>query len=758
MMNAPHPGGSSEFTRSGKGRACPVCGRTKDSDCAFNDELVLCHNNTGHKKGDQVNGYAFTGVSKDGRCGVFVPHKPLSKPQQRKDQVFQYSPTQITKRFYVNGKKVFCPQHKEDDEWVNGAGLEPWPLYRQAKVSGKRTVVEFEGEKCADIAAAGGLDAVSQPGHAWTDDAQRIERYRQLAATGTKRLVVVADNNSHGIKRANASAASATQAGLEARLLKADAVWTDIPAGGSIDDAPGSPQERAELLNEAAKQQEPWQEPLVSDDDGIDPYPGGEDQRQPLKYTELIELILKAIHEDDLDTEMALKAELMNRFRVPVGQVEAELLFRQMKLETASNQPKATPKSLDLDRVEGMDFMVDGFIPANDQTLLFGKAGTGKTTAAVGVATSVLFGEGFLDHPHPAPIGKVLFIASDSGPGPLKAVLQSAGIVDHPVFKEGPEKRFHLWASDSNQGMSAWIADLRGCLRLLEFVKEEGIDLVIIDSCKSVTAQSAISYADNKQVGSLLTYFKEAICAHTTVLWLSHDGTQGADTSSGAKAWKEVPSVVHRLEYDVDPQTKEVAKDYRRWVVQKKRLDRSREFYFEEDSGVLKLRDNQQVFPNCTAQLVNVLRDYFLHGQEEVSKGELVSSVETSAKTVENCLAKAVAAKHPEICRVRRGKYKLAPRIQESLKSVRVDREKVSKNSLSDCVSSSPRQTPIGGLGVSENPPRGNVGRSLEPSACNGLKGSSPHQGELSIEEIPINGCSLREIRCFGSGHDVEAD
>ena len=273
-----------------------------------------------------------------------------------------------------------------------------------------------------------------------------------------------------------------------------------------------------------------------------------------------------------------------------------------------------------------------------------------------------------------------------------------------------------------------------------------------------MTAQSAISYTDNKQVGSLLTYFKEVICAHTTVLWLSHDGTQGADTSSGAKAWKEVPSVVHRLEYDVDPQTKEVAKDYRRWVLQKNRTGRSREFYFEEDSGVLKLRDNQQVFPNCTAQLVNVLRDYFLHGQEEVSKGELVSSVETSAKTVENCLAKAVAAKHPEICRVRRGKYKLAPRIQESLKSVRVDREKVSKNSLSDCVSSSPRQTPIGGLGVSENPPRGNVGRSLEPSACNGLKGSSPHQGELSIEEIPINGCSLREIRCFGSGHDVEAD
>ena len=283
--------------------------------------------------------------------------------------------------------------------------------------------------------------------------------------------------------------------------------------------------------------------------------------------------ILDAITENDLDTEMALRAELMNKFRVPAGQVEADLLRHKMLLETAGEKKKAPPKSLDLAQVEGMDFLIDGHVPAEDQTLLFGKAGTGKTTVAVGWSRSVLCGEGFLDHPHPAKRGSVLFIASDSGPGPLKTVLQSAGVIDHPVFKNGAEKRFHLWASDRNQGMSAWIADLRGCMRLLEFIREEGIDLVIIDSCKSVTAPSAINYADNKQVGSLMTYFKEVICAHTTVVWLSHDGTQGADANAGAKTWKEVPSMVHRLEFDIDPKTKEVAKDYRRWVVQKNRLD-----------------------------------------------------------------------------------------------------------------------------------------------------------------------------------------
>ena len=77
-----------KFTRSGRGHPCPVCGRIKDADCSISIEMVLCHNNTGHKKGDQVKGWAFTGASSDGRCGVFVPHKPLSKPQKGETQFF----------------------------------------------------------------------------------------------------------------------------------------------------------------------------------------------------------------------------------------------------------------------------------------------------------------------------------------------------------------------------------------------------------------------------------------------------------------------------------------------------------------------------------------------------------------------------------------------------------------------------------------------------------------------------------------------
>lgn len=290
---------STKFTRSGRGHPCPICDRTKDADCSWNADMAYSHKNTHHKKGDQVKGWAFTGVTSDGRCGVFVPHKPLSKPQKGETQFFEYGPNHRIKRYYREGKKVFCPQHKKGDRWANGAGSEQWRLYGQDKVSGAKTVVEFEGEKCKNIAAAGGLNAVSQPGHAWSNAAHRVERYRQLAAAGTERLVIVADNDAHCIKRADASAASATQAGLQVRLLRAEQIWPGIPAGGSIHDAPGSPEQRAAALKEAANQQVIWTQPVAvaeqqEDEEGPDVW----------TYTGLIKRILQAITEDDLDTEM----------------------------------------------------------------------------------------------------------------------------------------------------------------------------------------------------------------------------------------------------------------------------------------------------------------------------------------------------------------------------------------------------------------------------------------------------------------------
>ena len=97
MPSALNGGGTTKFTPSSKYNACPVCGRVKDPECRISSELILCHKNTDHKVGDVIDGWAFTGVSSDGRTGEFTPHKPLEK---QPEIFYGYSDTQRSKRYY----------------------------------------------------------------------------------------------------------------------------------------------------------------------------------------------------------------------------------------------------------------------------------------------------------------------------------------------------------------------------------------------------------------------------------------------------------------------------------------------------------------------------------------------------------------------------------------------------------------------------------------------------------------------------------
>ena len=83
MPPVPGPQKLAPPTRSAAVNSYPRAA-TKDADCAFNDTLVLCHKNTGHKPGKHIqNGWAYTRDSSDGRCGVFVLDKPFKRRWKR---------------------------------------------------------------------------------------------------------------------------------------------------------------------------------------------------------------------------------------------------------------------------------------------------------------------------------------------------------------------------------------------------------------------------------------------------------------------------------------------------------------------------------------------------------------------------------------------------------------------------------------------------------------------------------------------------
>ena len=262
-----------------------------------------------------------------------------------------------------------------------------------------------------------------------------------------------------------------------------------------------------------------------------------------------------------------------------------------------------------------------------------------------------------------------------------------------------------------------------GCTRLLQFIRMRHIGLVIIDSCKAVCSGAGIDYTNNQTVTSLLTYFKEVICPHAAVVWLNHDGTaKGA--AAGAKAWREIPSMVHRICRD-DLADGNVANERRRWIVTKSRMGPCREFDYQVKEGSLNLCPHQQVIGNCLAHVVDALSQAFhLHKREKLARSELIERIclagGPSRKTLDNTLSSATRAKHPEICRAGRGYYRLAPRTLELLKGPMSNGKEITQTPVSDWVLSSSRQVPVGNLGTFLEFPGKNDGNSLDPSAAKG--------------------------------------
>ena len=392
-------------------------------------------------------------------------------------------------------------------------------------------------------------------------------------------------------------------------------------------------------------------------------------EAKKLYFSELLEQALTAILAGNVDTEMEVRAEIIGRFKRSDDQIDTALL--RLLTEKETGKPAGTTKkaeSLDLDSIDGLDALLDGFIPANDLGLLYGSKGSGKSVAALAMAFATIDGTGFLDHTKPAQRGPVLFIASDSGAAPLMAAMQDLGVADHPATR-GEDRSFYLWAHNPSQGMGSWCASINGCVELLQFVKAKGIKLVIIDSAKTICAKAGISYLDNDSIAALLTFFKEAICVHASVMILSHDGTEKG-SHSGAKVWAEVPSIVHNIQQIPD------APDERLWRVVKNRMGSLRQLRYRvgEDGG-LEVCAGVETIGDATAAVIQVLSEAAIKGKTSLSRGGLVQEIQQrfhlAPKTVDNTLTRLVRAVKPEVCRVanKRGHYKLSPRLLAEISS-----------------------------------------------------------------------------------------
>ncbi len=387
-----------------------------------------------------------------------------------------------------------------------------------------------------------------------------------------------------------------------------------------------------------------------------------------LSYSKLIEVTLKYIKMKAKDNEMLARAELKQSYRISDDQINTALFREHSKSKI--KQVEAKHDSVDLTKVEQLDYLMEGWIPRGDVALTYGPYGTGKTTLLIWKAYNYALGKNILDRDKPCEKGKSLIIATDSGAAALKKAMDDLGIdPDDPMFKPGhPDQMIWIKAYEPDQGLEAWMCDIHGVVELEADIEKNDISFVGIDSAKSVTS-GCWSYTHNESVKALLKYLREVVCQPSGVCleFISHDGSEKG-SYSGAKAWGEDPAMVMSLTIATDEDGKErgvkalFKKDRAATIDPRRTLT-----YSFGEGGGLSLQEGIEVVGNCVEAVCNVLWQATINKKVPLStqgiKDEVLATHGRSGKTVENSLRAAMSKR--KITRARKGFYRLSPEEKE---------------------------------------------------------------------------------------------
>lgn len=265
-----NPSRCHHYKASSRRLPCPICGRTKDSDCRISDDLVLCAYGSTHRPpegmrpGDTCKAndgaiWAFTGNDTTERWAVFKLNQPLNstakQPSLAKSRInrfakllkvqpepparwpngqkLDYSNSQwIVVEARESEKSTYRPWHFDASGKARaGKGGNHWPLFHQEEAVAlgvDKWITEAEGEKCTEWIRAGGFVAISQPGFDHCKEGI-YHRYLTLKNAGIVGIRYLADNDKAGKVKGERCAAVAASVGLEFELIDALDIWPDIP-------------------------------------------------------------------------------------------------------------------------------------------------------------------------------------------------------------------------------------------------------------------------------------------------------------------------------------------------------------------------------------------------------------------------------------------------------------------------------------------------------------------------------------------------
>jgi hypothetical protein len=288
MNMGTHSLSQSKFTYSSRKNPCPVCGRTKDSDCRWSDgELLHCRTyaKTHLKKGEIIHGndgqrWAYLGDSDGGRWAMFKPHKErydrkpnltsFNKPSPTKqnpkptvappaatktprpkgEQDFIYRDAdgqpviKVVRTDDGHGRKTIYQFRYEDGKWIPGLNEQVTQQVRLYRIHDARALSEktnypifmVEGESCVERLMELGIPATTSIGGAGKWSKYGFPNY--LEDLRNFRVILCPDADKVGMNHMLRIERSLRQNGIEVAgwlLAPPDAPWDDLPQGGGLD-------------------------------------------------------------------------------------------------------------------------------------------------------------------------------------------------------------------------------------------------------------------------------------------------------------------------------------------------------------------------------------------------------------------------------------------------------------------------------------------------------------------------------------------
>jgi len=278
----------SKFTYSSPKNPCPVCGRTKDSDCRV-DAKGFCHCRTYAKEnlrvGQVVRGHdgqqwAYLGDSDGGRWAMFKPHeerydrkpnltsfnkssptKPASKPvsapstakkapRPKGEQNYIYHDEngypliKVVRKDDGQGRKEIRQFRYENGKWIPGLNDQVTKRVRLYRIAEARALSEktghpiflVEGESCVERLLELGIPATTSIGGAkkWTG----YGGHNYLHDLQGCRIILSPDADRPGLAHMKEIELSLRQHGIEIAgwlLAPPEAPWENLPESGGLD-------------------------------------------------------------------------------------------------------------------------------------------------------------------------------------------------------------------------------------------------------------------------------------------------------------------------------------------------------------------------------------------------------------------------------------------------------------------------------------------------------------------------------------------